>query len=291
MVLPLSWRQPGGWLQPLLILSAMAWLYAWRLRDKCRRIKALEGKVVVLTGASSGLGEALAHRLYAAGCRLIIMARSVDQLDRVRQDVMLAHQRELVYPPVVLPLDLSDSDGVKAAVGKALRVFGRVDVLINNAGVSYRGEALHTELEVDARLMQVNYLGQLAAIKTVLPSMVEQRSGQIVCVSSVQGRLALPYRSAYAASKHALQAFCDCLRAEVADHNVHVTVVSPGYIRTSLSLNALTGSGAAHGKLDATTALLAPLRDRLAVLLRALLPSVFFLLMRLRARAGTGRPS
>ncbi|XP_037093791.1 dehydrogenase/reductase SDR family protein 7-like [Pollicipes pollicipes] len=272
------------------------------------------GQVVVLTGASSGLGEALAHRLYAAGCRLIIMARSVDQLDRVRQDVMLAHQRELVYPPVVLPLDLSDSDGVRAAVGKALRVFGRVDVLINNAGVSYRGEALHTELEVDARLMQVNYLGQLAAIKTVLPSMVEQRSGQIVCVSSVQGRLALPYRSAYAASKHALQAFCDCLRAEVADHNVHVTVVSPGYIRTSLSLNALTGSGAAHGKLDATTAaglepdaaarrlvaalvarrhetLLAPLRDRLAVLLRALLPSVFFLLMRLRARAGTGRPS
>lgn len=301
------------WLQPLLILSAMAWLYAWRLRDKCRKISALEGKVVVLTGASSGLGEALAHRLYAAGCRLILLARRQDQLQRVKQDVMHAHQRALVYPPVVLPLDLAQSKSAEESARAALDVFGHVDILISNAGISYRGEAVMTSLAVDAQLMQVNYLGQLAVLKTVLPSMLEQRSGHLLFVSSVQGRIALPYRSAYTASKHALQAFCDSLRAEVAGRGVVVTVVSPSYINTELSRNAVTATGDTYNKLDATTAsglepasaadrvvaalvaresetLISPLKDRLAVLLRHLAPSLFFKLMELRAGAGTGRP-
>ncbi|KAF0296872.1 Dehydrogenase/reductase SDR family protein 7-like [Amphibalanus amphitrite] len=301
------------WFQAILVLSGMAWLYALRMKDKWKRIFELEGKVVVLTGASSGLGEALAHRLYAAGCRLILLSRRVDQLERVKQEVMMAHRRATVYPPVVLELDLAQTQSAQQAARAALAVFGHVDILISNAGISYRGEASETTPSVDAQLMQVNYLGQLAVLKTLLPSMLERRAGHLLCVSSVQGRIAIPYRSAYAASKHALQAFCDSLRAEVADRGVLVTVVSPSYIRTELSRNAVTATGDAYNKLDATTAsgmstdeaadrvldallhhrpetLISPLKDRLAVLLRHLVPSVFFWLMERRARAGTGRP-
>jgi len=126
-------------------------------------------------------------------------------------------------------------------------------VLILNAGVSQRALALDTSLEVDRRLMEVNYFGAVTLVKAVLPSMVARGSGRVVGITSLVGKFGTPLRSGYAASKHAMHGFLDSLRAEVWRHGVGVTVVCPGFVRTRLSLNALTGEGAAQGTMDAAT--------------------------------------
>ncbi|XP_046398695.1 dehydrogenase/reductase SDR family protein 7-like isoform X2 [Ischnura elegans] len=276
------------------------------VQEKCLPFDSI---VVLITGASSGLGEALAHSFYLRGCRLILAARRKDELERVKKDLLrLNHQVGVTYPPVTLLLDLSDMNSLPKFTEDALAIHGQVDILINNAGIGHRGDAVSTSMDVHAKLMIVNYLGQVALTKALVPAMLEKHSGHIVAISSVQGRFALPYRSAYSASKHALQAFCDSLRAEVADSGISVTVVSPGYIKTSLSLNALTPSGTAHGVMDETTAagmspekladmvvnevakgqsgelIVSGTLPHLAILLRTLMPSVYFWIMNNRAR-------
>lgn len=151
------------------------------------------------------------------------------------------------HPPVIQPLDLSDLNSIAGKVQEVLEVHGAIDILVNNGGISVRGDALSTAIDVDIRIMLVNYFGTVALTKACLPSMMARKEGRIVSISSVQGKFAIPHRSAYSASKHALQAFSDSLRAEVAKDNIKVTLVSPGYINTALSLNALTGSGAQYG--------------------------------------------
>ncbi|GJQ69692.1 hypothetical protein Trydic_g22264 [Trypoxylus dichotomus] len=199
-----------------------------------RSYNRLSGKVVVITGASSGLGEALAHEFYKRGCQLVLCSLPT-------------------HHPIIMPMDLSDINSLSNIVHDILELTGRIDILVNNGGISHRGSVLETKPDVDIKIMLVNYFGAAALTKAVLPSMISQRSGHILQVSSIQGLIGIPYRSAYAASKHALQAFSDCLRAEVAEHNIHVTVVSPGYIKTQLSLNAVTASGAAYGQMDKAT--------------------------------------
>lgn len=208
---------------------------------------------------------------------------------------------------MVLPLDLVDLNELPSKVQKVLDIFGRIDILINNGGISVRSEAINTKIDVDIRIMHVNYFGTVALTKAVLPSMIQRKEGRILCIGSVQGKFGIPQRSAYAASKHALQAFCDSVRAEVHESNVKVTLISPGYINTSLSLNALTGSGSAYGEMDAATAtgadplemsqeilrsvlsdrkdvMLAPLGPRLAYYIRFLCPPLYFWIMTERAK-------
>ncbi|KAF3846602.1 hypothetical protein F7725_003680 [Dissostichus mawsoni] len=194
--------------------------------------------------------------------------------------------------------DLADTDTVDRAAEEILKYYGHVDVLINNAGISYRGNILDTNLSVQRDVMETNYFGPIALTQALLPSMVQRRSGHIVVISSVQGKMAIPYRSAYAASKHATQAYFDCLRAEIERYGIPVTVISPGYIRTSLSLNAVTGDGSNVGRdpLDVARAVLRAVRQRskdvvlagplpsLALYLRTLWPALFFKLMSSRAR-------
>ena len=162
-------------------------------------------------------------------------------------------------------------------------------------------------MDVDIKVMLVNYFGTIALTKAALPSMIRRKEGRIVFVGSVQGKFAIPHRSAYTASKHALQAFSDSLRSEMDEHNVKVTLVSPGYIKTSLSLNALTGSGKQYGVLDPTTEygytteyvskqilkgilrdekdmIIAPITPNLAIWLRFICPSLYFWIMAKRAR-------
>uniref|UniRef100_V5G4R5 Dehydrogenase/reductase SDR family-like protein n=1 Tax=Anoplophora glabripennis TaxID=217634 RepID=V5G4R5_ANOGL len=213
----------------------------------------LSGKVVVITGASSGLGEALAHEFYKQGCRVVLCARKRQELERVRNDLLHTHCLVPTHQPIIVPLDLCDIKSLTSHVNKIISIAGQADILVNNGGISHRGTVLSTDLEVDETIMKVNYFGSAALTKAVLPSMIKRRQGHIVFISSVQGLVALPERSAYSASKHALQAFSDSLRAEVACNNIFVTVVSPGYIKTKLSLNALTGSGETYGQMDATT--------------------------------------
>ncbi|CAH1793498.1 unnamed protein product [Owenia fusiformis] len=293
-----------------LPLSVVYILYA--LLSPRRRKMSLQDKVVLITGASSGLGRACAHAFYAAGCKVILSARNVDALDKVKQDIMNSTEAGKAiqkYTPKVLKLDLSDIAHIPKFARQALNFYDRVDILVNNAGISYRGEAQSTTTDVDLQLLTVNYLGQVALTKALLPSMRQQGEGSIVAVSSVQGRIAIPYRSAYAASKHATQAFFDSLRAEVASKNINVLVVSPGYIKTNLSLNAVTADGTSYGAMDATTAngmepeyvakriidgtsrgleeiTLCPMMHKLAIILRAILPTVYFSIMRKRAEKG-----
>lgn len=158
------------------------------------------------------------------------------------------------HPPIVLSLDLTELNDLTGKVKQVLDIHGHIDILINNGGVSVRSDVVSTQIDVDIKIMLVNYFGTAALTKAVLPSMIERKEGRIVCISSVQGKFAIPQRSAYSASKHALQAFCDSLRAEMDEHNVKVTLVSPGYINTPLSMNALTGNGSTYGKVDPATA-------------------------------------
>jgi len=285
---------------PYTILSLL-----WNIK-KSKLKDALAGKVVVITGASSGLGESLAHTFYMAGCKVILCARRQDELDRVRKDLLECHPRVPTHPPVVLPLDLSDLNSIPDKIKQVLEIFDHIDILVNNGGISVRSDIISSSVDIDIKVMLVNYFGSVAMTKHVLPSMVQRKEGQIIFVSSVQGKFAIPYRSAYAASKHALQAFSDTLRAEVHKDNIKVLTVSPGYINTALSLNALTSTGRAHGITDPDTAsgmsaeraseeilkamlmqekdvVIAPLFIRFVAKLRHFLPEVYFWAMQKRA--------
>ncbi len=203
-------------------------------------------KVVWITGASSGLGKALARALDRRGACLVLSSRRADVLEEVRG----ACQRPEKH--FVVPVDLADSSSLAAPVAQVLERFGHVDILLNNAGVSQRATAAETELAVDRRILDVNFFGPVALTKCLLPSMLQRHAGQIVVVSSLLGKFGVATRTAYAASKHALHGYFDSLRAEVASHGIGITLVCPGFVRTNASINALTGEGKPHGKMDET---------------------------------------
>ncbi|XP_014277322.1 dehydrogenase/reductase SDR family protein 7-like [Halyomorpha halys] len=301
VLLTLMWSTIGTALIPALI--------PWIIYVICNRteIGKMKGMVVMITGSSSGLGEQLAHSFYKRGCKLILAARRVSELERVKNDLLdLVVEDVSTYEPVIVELDLADVKSIPRKVNNLLNTYGHIDYLINNGGISYRGKITETSIEVDQKVMLINYFGTVTLTKAVLPSMIEQRRGHIVAISSVQGRIAIPHRSAYSASKHALQAFMDCLRAEVSKDGINVTVINPGYIKTNLSVNAITGSGNKYGVMDETTSsgyeaneaaekiyysiaredkefTLAPLLPRIAIILRSFCPSLYFLLMKRRA--------
>lgn len=201
--------------------------------------------MVWVTGASSGIGEALAEGLARRGASVVLSARRGEVLRTVQARCPRSDEH------LALPLDLADTASIPAAVAQVLERFGRIDILINNAGLTQRSLAIETSLEVDRRIMDVNYFGPVALTKAVLPAMLARGSGQIVVVSSLLGKFGIGHRSAYAASKHAVQGFFDSLRAEVHDRGVRITIACPGAVRTSASLNALAGDGTPYGKMDA----------------------------------------
>jgi len=201
-------------------------------------------KVVWITGASSGIGEALAGAFSNKGARLILSARNEARLNEVRQTCLQPDKH------LVVPLDLTDTDSLQATCTEVLNRFGKIDILVNNSGVSQRSLAAQTGMDVDRRIMETNFFGTIALTKAVLPSMLEKKSGHIVVISSVAGKLGTPLRSSYSASKHALHGFFDSLRAETWKQGIHVTIVCPGFIRTNISINALTANGAPQGTMD-----------------------------------------
>lgn len=286
---------------PYLIFKIIDTFKEWRYRE------CLPGKVVVITGASSGLGESLAHVFFLAGCKVVLCARRKHELERVRKDLLALYTTVETHSPVIVPLDLSDIGSLQSKVKEVLEIYGHIDIMINNGGVSIRSDCISTAMDVDIKVMLVNYFGTVALTKACLPSMIERKQGRIVCISSVQGKFSIPHRSAYGASKHALQGFCDSLRAEISEHDVKVTLISPSYIRTALSVNALTGKGDQYGKMDSTTAsgvppmvvakrvLKAVLRDeqdvtiaslapKMAYWVRHICPSLYFWIMARRAK-------
>lgn len=196
-----------------------------------------DGKIVWITGASSGIGEALAYALSKRGCKLILSSRKKDKLNRV--------QRQCAHPEnvKVLPLDVSDFDSLPEKAVEAQSAFGNIDVLINNAGISQRSLIIDTDLEVYQRIMDVDFFGALALSKAILPHFVERQKGHFVTISSLMGKFSSPQRSGYCAAKHALHGFFDALRMEHDGDNINVTMVCPGFVRTNVAKNAITADG------------------------------------------------
>ena len=205
-------------------------------------------KVVWITGASSGIGEALALEYAKQGVQLILSARTEEALTDVKQQCIDAGSQSADI--FVLPLDVTEQASIDACLEKALAFAGRIDVLINNAGVSQRSTCLTTDMSTYRTLFEVDVFGQIALTKAVLPKMIEQGRGHIAVTSSVAGKIGVPFRTGYCAAKHAVMGFYDALRAEVAHQNINVSTITPGFIRTNVSKNALAGDGSAFGEVD-----------------------------------------
>lgn len=203
----------------------------------------LEGRVVWVTGASSGIGEALVPALLRAGARVVVSARNAAKLAALVE----RHGSERV---AAVPVDLAVPEALGEAFAAAERAFGPIDVLINNAGRSQRARALETSMEEVRALMELNFMAPVALTGLVAPGMVERRRGMIVVVSSVAGYLSTPLRSTYNASKFAVRGWFDALRAELHDSGVKVCVVVPGYVATNIARAAVAGHGQAHGGPD-----------------------------------------
>ena len=200
-------------------------------------------KTVWITGASSGIGEALAYQLAAQGANLIVSARNIDKLQAVAERCGTATTR-------VLPLDLEQVYSLAQKTQEALSIFNGIDIVVHCGGFSQRSMAHQTDIGVYARLINVHFLGVAAISNALLPHFFEKKSGQFVAISSLVGKFGSPLRTGYSAAKHALQGYFDSLRAETAQHGVRVTVVCPGYIKTDVSVNALSADGTQHKKMD-----------------------------------------
>lgn len=208
---------------------------------------SLRGKVVWITGASRGIGAALAEAFAQQGARLVLSAPAGERagLEETRQRCPSPDRHHLVC------FDLTQPDDIAGAQRRALEAVGRIDILVNNAGMTHRSRLLETSLEVDRRIMEVNYFGPVALTKLVVPDMIRRGGGQVVAIASVLGLIATPQRSAYIAAKHALNGFFEALRTETADLGIDVTLVFPGFVNTDISAHALTGDGGTYGKQDA----------------------------------------
>ncbi|MGG5207661.1 SDR family oxidoreductase [Chryseobacterium sp. MIQD13] len=206
-------------------------------------------KVIWITGASSGIGEALVNELAVKStAKIILSSRNADQLNTVAQKAGLDASRF-----AVLPLDLEEYKKMPDIVAEAMGKFGKIDILINNAGLSQRSLAMETDIEVDKRIMDVDFIGTVALTKSVLPYMIRNGGGHIAVVSSMMGIFGAPMRSSYAAAKHALHGFFDTLRAELYTKKIIVTIICPGFVQTNISINAVTGNGSLQGTMDNAT--------------------------------------
>jgi len=204
-----------------------------------------KNKIVWITGASSGIGEALAYEFATKGANLVLSARRESELQRVAQACEVHGGSFLV-----LPFDMIDLASHESQVGKVIQTFGRIDVLVLNAGVSQRSFVVDTQFDVYRRLFEINFFSIVHLVQQVIPIFQQQKAGIFVPIASVAGRISTPRRAAYGASKHALIGFFDSVRAELHGFGIQVSTILPGYIRTEISLHAMNEHGEKYGKMD-----------------------------------------
>ena len=199
------------------------------------------GKNVWVVGASSGIGAALAVAFARDGANVILSARRVDKLEKVR---------EQCGSGLIFPIDLSCSDTLETIAKNVESQSNGIDILVLNAGISQRTTALETPLDATRLLMEVNFFAPVLLTKAILPYMIQRKCGQIVVVTSVMGKFGAQMRSSYAATKHALHGYFDSVREEHYADGITVTLLVPGYIKTEISMNAIGAGGVPYGKMD-----------------------------------------
>jgi dehydrogenase/reductase SDR family member 7B len=207
--------------------------------------KFYEGKVIWITGASSGIGEELARQLSKFDTRLILSSRRTGELERVKSALRM--KSENIF---ILPLDLAQPALLEEKAKEAEKAFGRIDILVNNGGVSQRAMALETPVDIDRRIMEINYFSGVILTKAILPGMIARGYGHIIAISSVTGKYGFPLRSAYAASKHAMAGFYESVGAEYFIQGIRTTVVFPGRIQTNISVGAIGPDGKPYNIMD-----------------------------------------
>ena len=200
-------------------------------------------KTIWITGASSGIGEGFAKELSSLGAYVILSARRKTELERVQNSLIHPDRSEICL------LDMEDSNQIDL-VSKEIQNNHQIDIVILNAGISQRSQVISTDFETEQKIMNINFHGLVRLAKQVLPEMLRKKSGHFVIMSSVAGKLGIPGRSTYSASKHALHGYFDALRAEVSNDGITVSIVCPGYIFTNISQNAVLGNGQSQNKID-----------------------------------------
>lgn len=205
-----------------------------------------KNKTVWITGASSGIGEAMARNLAEKGAKIILSSRSEDKLQSIKSDLPESEKH------AIIPLDVSDPKSIEQSLQNHKSLIEQVNVLVNNAGISQRSEAWEATSESERLVMETNFFGAVALSKAVVPNMIKQNDGLIITLTSVVGKFGFMQRSSYAASKHALHGYFDSLRADLdaLGKNIQITLVCPGRIKTNISINALESDGTRHGKMD-----------------------------------------
>lgn len=202
------------------------------------------GKRIWITGASSGIGEALVKRLDSLGAVLVLSARQEPCLNRVLQACKYPQRH------IIQVLDLGVSSGFPLLVTEIELRIGGIDLLINCGGVSQRSFGLETLEDVERKIMEINYFGSVALTKAILKPMLQRNAGGVLTIGSINGKIGSRQSSSYSASKHALMGYMDSLRAELSGSNIWISVALPGYVQSNISKNALTGDGQLFGKTD-----------------------------------------
>ncbi|KAF3704753.1 Dehydrogenase/reductase SDR family member 7C-A [Channa argus] len=224
---------PSVLVLPVLIVVAAGVYYVYTEVMHFMSKSLVQNKVVVITDAVSGLGTECAQLFHKGGARLVLCGSNWDKLESLYDALTNdADPRETFAPKLVI-LDFSNMDSMEDVVGEVLECYGYVDVLVCNSSMKLKAPVQSVSLELDKNIMDMNYFGPSTLVKGLLPPMISRRSGHIVLVNSIQGRLAIPFRSSYAASKHAVQAFFECLRAEVEEYGIVVSTVSHTFINAS----------------------------------------------------------
>ncbi|XP_030072410.1 dehydrogenase/reductase SDR family member 7C [Microcaecilia unicolor] len=217
---------------PLILFGISGIVYIYKEIVRLMSKSAVRNKVVVITDAISGLGKECSRVFHAEGSRLVLCGRTWEKLSDLHDALISVADPSVTFTPKLVLLDISDISSVCNAAKEILDCYGCVDVLINNASMKIKGPVQSVTLELDKKIMDANYFGPITVTKAILPNMISRRTGHIVVVNTIQGKLGVPFRAAYAASKHATQGFFDCLRAEVAEFEVAVSIVNPTFIRS-----------------------------------------------------------
>jgi len=208
-------------------------------------MNSIKDKVIWITGASSGIGEALVYQLSKSGARIILSSRREEELLRVKNNAGLSDENCLI-----IPLDLSNTNDCGIWINQIISKFGKIDMLINNGGQSQRSSVLDTDERIERKLFEINYFSAVNLSKAVIPYMLKQKQGKIIVISSIAGKFGFFLRSSYSAAKHALHGYFESLRLELEQKGISVLIVCPGKIKTKVSLNAVSNGGKEHNEMD-----------------------------------------